>query len=451
MALKASTKVETNVYEVEVTLEGEAVAKAAQDAYLKAKKNITIPGFRKGKAPRQIIEKLYGENFFYEEGLENLLQGAVSDAIDEAGLDIVDNPRDLEVKELGKDGAEFTFKVTVKPEVEIGEYKGLKAEKASVRVESAEIDAELQSLRNKGAREISVEDRAAQKDDIADIDFEGFVDGVAFDGGKGEHFALTLGSGQFIPGFEDQVIGHNIGEEFDVNVKFPEEYTPELAGKDATFKVKLHGLKVRELPELDDEFAKDVSEDADTLDDLKKSIKEEIRKKKQDKVDADFRTKIYDQLIDLIKAEIPEVMFEKRVQEDKETFSQRVGMQGIDLETYLMYIGMEMDTFMADLRVQAERNVKIGLALEKIAELEKLEVTEEDYEAEYNKYAEMYNIEVERIKMMVPQDTIKGDLLLEKATKFVIDNAVAEKPAKKTAAKKTTKKKADEEKKEDAE
>ena len=183
---------------------------------------------------------------------------------------------------------------------------------------------------------------------------------------------------------------------------------------------------------------------------MKKSIKEEIRKKKQEKVDADFRTKIYDQLIDLIKAEIPEVMFEKRVQEDKETFSQRIGMQGIDLETYLMYIGMEMDTFMADLRVQAERNVKIGLALEKIAALENLEVTEEDYEAEYNKYAEMYNIEVERIKMMVPQDTIKGDLLLEKATKFVIDNAVAEKPAKKTAAKKTTKKKADE-KKEDAE
>ena len=451
MALKSSTKVETNVYEVAVTLEGEAVAKAAQDAYLKAKKNITIPGFRKGKAPRQIIEKLYGENFFYEEGLENLLQGAVSDAIDEAKLDIVDNPRDLEVQTLGKDGAEFTFKVTVKPEVKIGEYKGLKAEKATVRVEASEVEAELNSLREKGAREISVEDRATEKDDIADIDFEGFVDGVAFDGGKGEHFALTLGSGQFIPGFEDQVIGHNIGDEFDVNVTFPEEYTPELAGKAAVFKVKLHGLKVRELPELDDEFAKDVSEDADTLDDLKKSIKEEIRKRKQERADADFRTKIYDQLIDLIDAEIPEVMFEKRVEEDKNNFAQRVGMQGIDLETYLMYIGMDMDTFMADLRVQAERNVKISLALQKIAELEGLEVTDEDYEAEYTKYAEMYNIEVERIKMMVPQETMKEDLLLEKATKFVIDNAVAEKPAKKTAAKKTTKKKADEEKKEDAE
>ncbi|MBQ3005610.1 MAG: trigger factor [Clostridia bacterium] len=326
MALKSSTKVETNVYEVAVTLEGEAVAKAAQDAYLKAKKNITIPGFRKGKAPRQIIEKLYGENFFYEEGLENLLQGAVSDAIDEAKLDIVDNPRDLEVQTLGKDGAEFTFKVTVKPEVKIGEYKGLKAEKATVRVEASEVEAELNSLREKGAREISVEDRAAEKDDIADIDFEGFVDGVAFDGGKGEHFALTLGSGQFIPGFEDQVIGHNIGDEFDVNVTFPEEYTPELAGKAAVFKVKLHGLKVRELPELDDEFAKDVSEDADTLDDLKKSIKEEIRKRKQERADADFRTKIYDQLIDLIDAEIPEVMFEKRVEEDKNNFAQRVGM-----------------------------------------------------------------------------------------------------------------------------
>ncbi len=439
MTLKSVEKVETNIYELEVAIDAETMVEAAQKKFNESRKKIALPGFRKGKAPRNLIEKMYGENYFFETAFDDIvLQPAVSDAIDESKLNLVDNPKDLDVKELSKDGALFTFKVTTKPEVEISDYKGIKAEKANVRVEKKEIDAELDTMRQRGAREITVEDRAAQDGDITDIDFEGFVDGVAFDGGKGESYPLTLGSGQFIPGFEEQIVGHNIGEEFDVNVKFPEEYgAEELAGKDATFKVKLNGIKFRELPELDDEFAKDVSEDCDTLEDLKKSIKKDITERKQKKADDEFRSKCFDVLVENLKAEIPEVMIDNRAKEDEQNFAQRIGMQGgIDLDTYLMYIGMEKEAFLADIRVQAERNVKISLALEKIVELENIEVTDEDLDKEYTKLAEMYNMEADKVKAILPAENLKSDIALDKAADFVVDNAVAEKPKKAPAKKK---------------
>ncbi|MBQ7595887.1 MAG: trigger factor, partial [Clostridia bacterium] len=279
--LKSANKTDTNTYTLEVSISGEDFKAAIAEVFKKQRKKISIPGFRKGKVPMQMIERYYGKGVFYEDALDLVYPDAVSDAIKESGIDAVSSPYDVDIKEIGDDGVEMTMKVTVKPEVEVGEYKGLKAEKAEATATAAEVKKELEALQERNARIITVEDRAVELGDITVIDFEGFVDGKAFEGGKGEDFDLTIGSGQFIPGFEDQIIGHNAGDEFDVNVTFPTEYDPKLAGKDATFKVKVKEIKTKELPELDDEFAKDVSDEADTLADLKKSIKADLTAKKK--------------------------------------------------------------------------------------------------------------------------------------------------------------------------
>ncbi len=449
--LKSANKTETNTYTLEVSIGGEEFKAAIVKAYNKQKNKIAVPGFRKGKAPLSVIERYYGKGVFYEDALDILYPEVVGDAIKESGIEAVAAPYDVDVTKIDETGVEMTMKVTVKPEVEIGEYKGLKAVKADTTVSAADVKKKLEELQERNARLVTVEDRAVKKDDIAVIDFEGFVDGVAFDGGKGEGFELTIGSGQFIPGFEDQIIGHNAGEEFDVNVTFPAEYTPELAGKEAVFKVKVNEIKVKELPALDDEFAKDVSEDADTLAALKKSIKAELTEAKKAQADRDFESALLEQLAANVQGEIPEVMYDNKVEDEINNFAQRLAQQGLNLDGYLKYTGMDMDALKASFRDGAEKQVKLMLAVEKIVALEGIEASDEEAEAKYNEMAEMYKMEAEQIKSFVPVADIKADIVNGKAVQLVVDNAVAEaaeKPAKKTAAKKTTKKAA--EKKEEA-
>ncbi len=451
MSLKSSKKVETNVYAVEVEISGEQLKEATVKAYNKNKKKIAIPGFRKGKVPKSMIEKMYGENFFYEDALDILYPEVVGDAIDEAKLEIVDAPFDVEVTKLDSTGAEISLKVTVKPEVKLGEYKGLKAEKASCEVKDEEIDNEIKNLQERNSRVITVEDRAVESGDITNINFEGFVDGVAFDGGKGEDFDLTIGSGQFIPGFEDQIIGHNAGDEFDVNVTFPTEYAENLAGKDATFKVKVNSVKKKELPEVDDEFAKDVSE-FDTVDELKNDIKAKLTEDKEHKAKQDFESQLLNQLCDGMKAEIPQCMIDKKAEELKDQAAQQMQQQGLSLDIYLQYMGIEMEKYMEDVKKQAEVQVKTRLALEKVVEVEKIEATDEDVNAEFEKYAEMYKMDVETLKKFINPEELKKDLAVGKAVDFIVENAVEGKPAKKTTAKKKTaeKKEADGEEKKPA-
>ncbi len=446
--LKSANKTETNTYTLEVSISGEDFKAAILKAYNKQKKNISIPGFRKGKVPMHMVERFYGKGVFYEDALDILYPDVVSDAIKESGIEAVSSPYDVDVKEIGEDGVEMTMKITVKPEIEVGEYKGLKAEKDDSAATAADVKKELEALQERNARIITVEDRAVESGDITVIDFEGFVDGVAFDGGKGEDFDLTIGSGQFIPGFEDQIIGHNAGEEFDVNVTFPTEYDPKLAGKDATFKVTVKEIKSKELPELDDEFAKDVSDEADTLADLKKSIKADLTAKKKEQADKDFESALLEQIAAGVQGEIPEVMYDNKVEEEINGFAQRLSGQGMSLEMYMKYTGMNMDALKASLRDGAEKQVKLMLAVEKIAELEGIEATDEEVEAKYAEMAEMYKMDAEQLKKIIPADDVKTDVRNGKAVQLVVDNAVAEKPVKK-AAKKTAKKSDSEEKAEE--
>lgn len=442
MSLKSSNKVDTNVWELEVSVDGDTFKDAVTKAYLKQRKNITIPGFRKGKAPRAFIEKYYGEGVFYEDALEAIYPDAVASAIEEAKLEPVDTPYDLEIPEIGNDGVTMKFKVTVKPEVELGEYKGLKATKKSTKVTADEVKAELARMQEQNSTVSDVDDRAVKKNDIVVIDFEGFVDGKAFEGGKAEKYELTIGSNQFIPGFEDQIIGHKIGDEFDVNVKFPEDYQADLASKDAVFKIKLHGIKVKDIPALDDEFAKDVSE-FDTLDELKKDIKKQLEKRKNDDAENELHNTLLEEVAKGIKAEIPEAMIEKTIDDDVNEYSYRLQSQGLKLETYLKYTGMDMKGFREGFKERAETQVRLNLALEKIIEKEKIEVTEEDIEAEYKKYADAYNMDIDTIKKAVSAESLKPELASRKAIDLIVDSAVVteEKAAKKTAEKKPATKK----------
>ncbi len=458
MSLKAANKIETNIYSVEVEISAEQLKDATVKAYNQTKKKISLPGFRKGKAPKGMIEKMYGKEFFYEDALDILYPEVVSAAIEEAKLEIVAAPFDVEVTKLDEEGAALTLKVTVKPEVELGTYKGLKAEKEPTDVTDEEVDAEIKNLLERNSRLVTVEDRAVVSGDIANINFEGFVDGVAFDGGKGEDFDLTIGSGQFIPGFEDQIIGHNSGEEFDVNVTFPTEYVENLAGKDATFKVKVNGIKKKEYPELDDEFAKDVSEEINTLDELKADIKAKIGADKEERSKQGFESALLKQVAEGIKAEIPTVMIDNKVEENKQQTEQQMAQQGLQLEMYLEYMGLTMEKYLEDIRPQAELQVKSRLALEKIVEVEGIVATDEDVDAEFAKYAEMYKMDVETLKKFINPEELKKDLAIGKAVDLIVENAKVgksaakkttkkaedgeEKPAKKTAAKKTTAKKA---------
>lgn len=453
MALKSSNKVDTNVYEIEVTVAPEEFTQACKDAYLKRRKSIQLPGFRKGKATQGMIEKLYGEGFFYEDALEIVYPAVVTAAIEEAGLRTVDSPSELDVKTISKsEGVDMTMKVTVYPEVKLGQYKGLEAVQLPTEADDEDVANELTNMLDRNSRLVTVEDRAAEMGDTAEIDFEGFVDGVAFDGGKGENYPLELGSGSFIPGFEEQVAGHKTEEAFDVNVTFPEEYQAEnLAGKDAVFKVKIHEIKTKEVPALDDEFAKDVSE-FDTLDELKADLKKQLSEKKAEDARRDLENQLLEQAIDGMEAEIPEVMFTKRADEMINDYTYRLQAQGIDLQTYLQYMGQDMDAFRATFKDGAEKQVKASLVLEAIVAAEKLEATEDEINAEIDKLAQQYGMEAEQIKKAVPADQIAADVTTKKALDLIVDSAklvekkAEKKAAKKSTAKKSTAKKADDEK-----
>ena len=424
MSLKSNNAVKTNVHEFEIEVDAKTFADAVTRVFQKESKKITLPGFRKGKAPRAMIEKFYGKEVFYEEAVRAVYPNAVEDAIDASGLEVVDVKTDeMKIETIGDDGLTFKVNVVVKPEVTVSEYKGLSVTKKSADVTDDEIDEELKRVQLRNSRLVAVEDRAAEKDDVAVIDFEGFVDGQAFQGGKGESYSLTLGAGQFIPGFEDQVIGHNVNDEFDVSVKFPEDYqAKELAGKDATFKVVLHEIKKRGLPELDDEFAKDVSE-FDTLDAYKANIKETIGKRKADQAEDDVKNQLIDQLIANMTAEVPEEMFEQAVERSMEDFAYRLSSQGMDIKLYMQYTGMDEAGMRKSFRPQAERQVKLRLALEQIAKQEQLAPTAEELDAEYRKLADSYKMDVEKIKAAISEKNLTEDIVVEKAMTLVEESA----------------------------
>lgn len=446
MNLKATNKIETNRYELEIEVDAQEFGEALEKAYRKNVKKINVQGFRKGKAPRAVIERIYGESIFYEDAVNFVYPQAMNDAIKEAGLEIVDDNIDFDVVSIGKEGLVFKAGITTKPEVEVDDYKSYKCVKKRIENVEEDVEAEISRLAERNSRLVSVEDRPLQNGDIAVFDFEGFMDGEPFEGGKAEGYSLEIGSGNFIPGFEDKMIGHNVNEEFDITVTFPEDYgAADLAGKEAVFKINLHEIKVKELPAIDDEFAKDVSE-FDTLEELKKDIREKITHKKEHEVNDDVDNQLIDQMIAGLKAEIPEVMFEKRINDNIRDFEQHINQQGLQLSQYLKYAGMEMEDFRKSFRPQAERQVKLRLALEKIAHLENIEPTEEELNAEYQKLADMYKIDAEKIKMFVPEEDLLKDIAVEKAIGIVRDNAtITEEEAEKkeAKAKKSTKKAAD--------
>lgn len=439
--LKSSKKVDTNRYELEITIDKEQFADAVMKAYRKAVKNINVPGFRKGKAPKNIIEKMYGESVFYEDALDILYPEAVEGAIKEADLKFVDDKIDFDLVSIGKEGVEFKVRITVYPEVTVADYKGITVEKNAVSVTAKEVEEEINRLAERNARMVSVEDRAAEMGDTAVIDFEGSVDGTPFDGGKGEAFSLGLGSGQFIPGFEEQVAGHNIGEEFDVNVTFPEEYqAEELAGKAAVFKVKLHEIKKREVPAIDDEFAKDVSE-FDTLKELKADLKKKALERKNKAADEAVENNLVQQIVESIKGDIPEAMFTNRLNQCVEDFAYRLQSQGMSIDLYLQYTGSTIEQFRETFRPQAEMQVKYRLALEKIVALEEIKADAAAIDAEYAKLAEGYGVEIDKVKAVIPQSEVEKDVAVSKAIDLIKENAVItdaapqeEKPAAKQAA-----------------
>lgn len=445
MTLKSTNKIETNRYQLEIVIDGEQFRDAIKEAYRKNGKKINVPGFRKGKAPLHIIETYYGSEVFFEDALNLLYSDAVEGAINESGLKVIDDKMDFDLVSISKeDGVDFKVSITTYPEIELEAYKGLKAERPLVKVDAAEVNAEVKSIQERNARMVSVEDRAAKKGDTVVIDFEGFTDGVAFEGGKAEGHSLELGSGQFIPGFEDQIIGKNIGDEFDVNVTFPEEYgATELAGKPAVFKVKLHEIKVRELPVADDEFAKDVSE-FDTLKEFKTDLKKKALERKKKAAEETVENILVQQIVDGIKGEIPEAMFTNRLNQSVEEFNYRLQSQGMSLDLYLQYTGSTIEQFRDTFRPQAEMQVKYRLALEKIVELENIKATEEELEAEYAKLAESYGIEVDKVKAVIPASEVEKDVAVGKAIDFVKANAViTDAVDEKKEAKKAESKKAD--------
>ena len=434
MALKSSKEVESNVYKLEITIDGETFKKANREAFNRQKKQIAVPGFRKGKAPKAMIEKLYGKDFFYEDAVNMLYPEAYEAAVEEADISPVDQAAVDNLKFTDGEGFTFRATVTVKPEVEVTDYKGIKAEKNIETIMAADVNAELDKLRERNARLVTVDNRAAKKDDTATIDFEGFVNDVAFEGGKGEDYPLVLGSGAFIPGFEEQVIGHKAGESFDVNVTFPAEYHVEsLCNAEAVFKVTIKQLQKKELPALDDEFAKDVSE-FDTLADLKKDLKAKLQTAKDEAAQQEVEQTLMDAVIANMKADIPEVMIQNKVNDLVNDFAYRLQSQGLNLETYMQYTGMDEDGLRKSFEPSAEHQVKIRLAMEKIAELEGVSVTVDELDAEYKRLAGMYGVDEEKIRGFVPSRDVKEDLYITKAIDIVRNSAdIKENKIKKSA------------------
>ena len=437
MSLKNCEKVEKS--QVVLTIEvGAAEFEAAiEKAYQKMRKKINVPGFRPGKAPRKIIEGMYGAEVFFEEAINIAFPEAYDAAVKEKELRVVGYPSVELVGECTKEGFTFTATTPVYPEVTLGEYKGLSAEKEEVKVGSADVNERLKQLQDRNTRLVSV-DREAQEGDTAVIDFEGFLNGVPFDGGKGEGHNLELGSHSFVPGFEEQVVGMKAGEEKDLDITFPENYTPELAGKAVVFKVKVNEVKAKEVPELDDEFAKDVSE-FDTLKDLKADMKKQITEERKKAADRAFEDAVMEQAAANITAEIPDAMVETQARQFLDNFKMQIAQQGIPYEQYMQLTGMSEEKLIADAMEPAARQVRMDLTVEAIIKAENLEASDEEVEAEYTKLAEQYGMDIETVKKYLPAEQVKDQLVSQKAVAIVVDNATVIKVEKK-AAKKTTKK-----------
>jgi trigger factor len=453
---------EKNRKELEISIDKASFDEAVTAAFRKKAPTIAVPGFRKGKAPRNIVEKMYGKGYFYEDALNNLVPKAYEEALKESELDVVSYP-EYDIKSIDENGVVFTAKVYVKPEGTIKDYKGLEAEQTEVVVSDEQVNEEVERARKNNAREVEITDRAAKSGDKVNIDYDGYQDGKRFDGGKAEGQDLVLGSNTFIPGFEDQIAGHNVGDEFDVNVTFPKEYHEKtLAGKEAVFKCKLNAIKFDELPELDDEFAKDVSE-FDTLEEYKNDVKAKLVKAEEDRQKSVVEGQLMTKLVDNFTCDVPEPMIDDEVEQSIKSYENNLYYQGIDLNTFLKYTKQTMDDLKKNFRPQSEKNVRIRLALEAVAAKEKIEVKPEDVEEEYKRIADAYKMDVEKVKELVTEKQITADVKVSKAMDFVRENAKikvvtleerkaeaeakakeAEKTAKtekKTTAKKTTEKK----------
>ena len=422
MNLISCEKLEKSMVELQFSIDAETFKAAVNNAFKREGKKYAIPGFRKGKAPRHMIEKMYGSDIFHYDAVNDLFPEAYEAAVKEAKIDVVGRP-DPEVVSMSEaDGVVLKVKVAVKPEVELGEYAGLTVTKEAKNVNEADVDAEVKRMQDRNGRLLTREG-AAENGDTVDIDFEGFVDGKAFEGGKAEHYSLVLGSGSFIPGFEDQVVGHSAGEEFDVNVKFPEEYgAAELAGKDATFKIKLHEVKYKELPALDDDFAKDVSE-YDTLDELKDSIRNNIKTNLDKQAEQKVENDLMDQVIYNMKADIPDAMVDSRIDELVQDFEYRISQQGLKLADYLKYMGMNIEQFRAQFKEQADKQVKMRLAMEAIVAKEGITASDEEFEEEVKRIADAYKMEADKVKSIVDAAAVKADLAINKAIDFVKEKA----------------------------
>ncbi len=419
-------KLDHNMVKLTVEVPAEDVEKALQAAYLKQRRQINIPGFRKGKVPRQMIEKMYGPEVFYDEAANKMIPEAYGNAYDECGLELVSQPAiDVVQMEKGKPFI-FTAEVAVKPEVVLGEYKGMKVDKISTRVTAKEVDAEIDKERERNARTIDVTDRAVADKDQVTLDFEGFVDGEPFEGGKGENYPLTIGSGAFIPGFEEQLIGTELGKEVEVKVTFPEEYqAKELAGKDAVFKCTVHTIKAKELPKLDDEFASEVSEH-ETLEEYKAEIKKNIKERKE----REGKEKKEDQAVDLAvenaQMDIPEAMIDMQVKQMADDFTRRIQQQGLSVEQYYQFTGMTEEKMLEELRPQAVKRIKTRLVLEAVVKAENIEVSEERLEEELKKMAEMYQMEVDKLKEFMGENEknqMKNDIAVQDAVTFIAEAA----------------------------
>ena len=422
MNLISCEKLEKSMVELQFSIDAETFKAAVNNAFKREGKKYAIPGFRKGKAPRHMIEKMYGSDIFHYDAVNDLFPEAYEAAVKEAKIDVVGRP-DPEVVSMSEaDGVVLKVKVAVKPEVELGEYAGLTVTKEAKNVNEADVDAEVKRMQDRNGRLLTREG-AAENGDTVDIDFEGFVDGKAFEGGKAEHYSLVLGSGSFIPGFEDQVVGHSAGEEFDVNVKFPEEYgAAELAGKDATFKIKLHEVKYKELPTLDDDFAKDVSE-YDTLDELKDSIRNNIKTNLDKQAEQKVENDLMDQVIANMKADIPDAMVDSRIDELVQDFEYRISQQGLKLADYLKYMGMNIEQFRTQFKEQADKQVKMRLAMEAIVAKEGITASDEEFEEEVKRIADAYKMEADKVKSIVDAAAVKADLAINKAIDFVKEKA----------------------------
>ncbi len=426
MSVKSCEKLEKSMVALTVEVSAEEFEAAVEKAYRKQRGSIRVPGFRPGKAPRKIIENMYGSGVFYEEAVNEALPDAYSSAVKEQELEVVGYP-EVELLSVGKEGFSFKATVAVYPEVTLGQYKGVEAPKAEVSVTDEDVEGRVKEMADRNSRMVSVEDRAVAKGDVANIDFEGFLDGVPFDGGKGDSFDLEIGSGQFVPGFEDQVAGMSISEEKDIDITFPEDYHADLAGKTVVFHVKVNAIKVKELPALDDEFAKDVSE-FDTLDELKKDVREKMLAEREEAAKRAFEDAAMSKVAAGIQADIPDAMIEEQAKRFVDNFRMQLQSQGVPYEEYMKMTGMEEEKLLADARVPAEGQVRMDLAIAAIVKAESLEASDEDVEAEYNKMAAQYGMDVENVKKYLDDAVIKEQIVRAKAVELVAAAAVPVKP-----------------------